>query len=358
MVAIEARGTVGTRVVSLVALLLVVSAAGMPVHAADPAAPAKPGRFLSGGSGAAAAAPVPASGFSDTVVASGLASPTVIRFAPNGRILVAEKRGRVLLYQSLGSAPTVALDIQTAVHNYWDRGLLGMTIDPAFSTNGRIYVLYSYNHILGSAAPAPRWPHTCPTPPGGTTDGCVSSARLSRFTLTNGIAGAEHVLVEDWCQQMPSHSIGSLGFGSDGYLYASGGDGAVPWAVDWGQFGGSVVGSPTPVNPCGDPPGSAGVANTSPTGRGGALRSQSLRRPARRRCSTERSSRSTPAPARAPRGTHSPAAPARTSSGSSRTGCATPSGSPCARARASSGSGTWAGPGPRRSTGWPHSQPH
>src|SRR5688500_17494611 len=280
MVAIEARGTVGTRVVSLVALLLVVSAAGMPVHAADPAAPAKPGRFLSGGSGAAAAAPVPASGFSDTVVASGLASPTVIRFAPNGRILVAEKRGRVLLYQSLGSAPTVALDIQTAVHNYWDRGLLGMTIDPAFSTNGRIYVLYSYNHILGSAAPAPRWPHTCPTPPGGTTDGCVSSARLSRFTLTNGIAGAEHVLVEDWCQQMPSHSIGSLGFGSDGYLYASGGDGAVPWAVDWGQFGGSVVGSPTPVNPCGDPPGSAGVANTSPTGRGGALRSQSLRRPA------------------------------------------------------------------------------
>src|SRR5688500_8308483 len=79
---------------------------------------------------------------------------------------------------------------------------------------------------------------------------------------------------------MPSHSIGSVGFGSDGYLYASGGDGAVPWAVDWGQFGGSVVGSPTPVNPCGDPPGSAGVANTSPTGRGGALRSQSLRRPA------------------------------------------------------------------------------
>src|SRR5688500_20173146 len=107
MVAIEARGTVGTRVVSLVALLLVVSAAGMPVHAADPAAPAKPGRFLSGGSGAAAAAPVPASGFRDPVVASGRASPAVIRVAPNGRSLVPEKRGRLVLSQSLGSAPAL-----------------------------------------------------------------------------------------------------------------------------------------------------------------------------------------------------------------------------------------------------------
>jgi glucose/arabinose dehydrogenase len=281
MVAIEARGTVGARVVSVVALLLVVSAAGMPVHAADPAGPSQPGRFLGDGSAQApeAAPPEPASGFSDTVVISGLASPTVIRFAPDGGILVAEKRGRVLLYPSLNAAPTVALDIQTAVHNYWDRGLLGMTIDPAFASNGRIYVLYAYNHILGSATPAPRWPDGCPSPPGGTIDGCVISARLSRFTLTNGIAGAEHVLVEDWCQQMPSHSIGSLGFGSDGYLYASGGEGAVPWAVDYGQFGGTE-GSPTPVNPCGDPPGSAGVANTSPSGRGGALRSQSLGRPA------------------------------------------------------------------------------
>ncbi len=267
------------RVVWIVGLLLVVSAAGMPVRAADPSAPPEPGRFLSNGSVEAVAAPVPASGFSDTVALSGLVSPTVLRFAPGGRILVAEKRGRVLLYQSLTSAPTLALDIQTAVHNYWDRGLLGMTIDPAFATNGRIYVLYSYNHILGDPSPPPRWPDGCPTPPGGTTDGCVISPRLSRFTLTNGVAGAEHVLVEDWCQQMPSHSIGSLGFGSDGYLYASGGEGAVPWAVDYGQYGGST-GSPTPANPCGDPPGGIGVKNTSPSGRGGALRSQGLRRPA------------------------------------------------------------------------------
>ena len=40
------------------------------------------------------------------------------------------------------------------------------------------------------------------------------------------MTGAEQVLIEDWCQQYPSHSIGSLAFGADGALYVSGGDGA------------------------------------------------------------------------------------------------------------------------------------
>ena len=36
----------------------------------------------------------------------------------------------------------------------------------------------------------------------------------------------EDVLVEDWCQQFSSHSIGDLQFGPEGALYASGGEGA------------------------------------------------------------------------------------------------------------------------------------
>jgi PKD repeat protein len=84
------------------------------------------------------------------------------------------------------------------------------------------------------------------------------------------MTGQEQVLIEDWCQQYPSHSVGSVEFGRDGALYASGGDGASFNFVDYGQDG-------APVNPCGDPPGNAGSILTPPTAEGGALRSQDLR---------------------------------------------------------------------------------
>ena len=63
------------------------------------------------------------------------------------------------------------------------------------------------------------------------------------------------MLVEDWCQQYPSHAGGGIAFGADGYLYFSGGDGAAWHFADYGQDG-------NPVNPCGDPPGGAGTAQT------------------------------------------------------------------------------------------------
>ena len=126
------------------------------------------------------------------------------------------------------------------MNSYWDRGLLGMVLDPDFETNGNVYVSYTYDHILGDPAPAPRWPDLCPTPPGGTIDGCVVSARVSRFTLTNGIFGRRAGARRGLVQQFPSHSIGDLEFGDDGFLYASGGDGAVVFDADWGQFGGSA----------------------------------------------------------------------------------------------------------------------
>ena len=109
------------------------------------------------------------------------------------------------------------------------------------------------------------------------TDGCVVSGRLSRLTASGSTAtGPEQVLVNDWCQQFPSHSIGTLLFGRDGKLYVSAGDGASFNTPDWGQLTPTYAGDK--ANPCGDPPSPAGTALSAPTAEGGALRSQSVRR--------------------------------------------------------------------------------
>jgi glucose/arabinose dehydrogenase/PKD repeat protein len=230
--------------------------------------------------GPAVSAAIPA-GFQETTVWSGLVNPTTIRFASDGRVFVAEKSGVIKIFDSLNdTTPTVYSGLTTAVQNYWDRGLLGLALDPSMTGgtgNGSfVYVLYAYDHILGTGGSAPRWGDGCPTPPGPTTDGCVVSGRLSRFAVSgSSITGSEQVLIEDWCQQFPSHSIGSLNFGPDGALYISGGDGASFNYADYGQSGGTS-GSPPPIgkNPCGDPPNDG---MSPPTAEGGALRSQDVR---------------------------------------------------------------------------------
>jgi PKD repeat protein/glucose/arabinose dehydrogenase len=226
----------------------------------------------------ASATPVQPNLFSESVVFSGLTSPTAIRFASDGRIFVAEKGGRIKEFDSPSdTTPTVVADLGTEVDNYWDRGLLGLALDPNFPTSPYVYALYTYDAAIG--ATAPRWNDACPSPPGPTTDGCVVSGRLVRLTLSGNVSTAQTVLIKDqWCQQYPSHSIGDLRFGQDGRLYASSGDGASFDFADYGQGGGGA-GSPTPKNPCGDPPGGVGGTMTPPTARGGALRSQSVRRP-------------------------------------------------------------------------------
>ena len=97
-------------------------------------------------------------GFQERVVFSGLTNPTVVRFSPDGRIFVAEKRGVIKVFDSLtDTTPSVFADLNVNVYNFWDRGLLGMALDPNFPTNPYVYVLYTYDHELGSTAAAPRW---------------------------------------------------------------------------------------------------------------------------------------------------------------------------------------------------------
>ncbi len=206
-----------------------------------------------------------AAGFSRTTVFSGLTFPTNVRFASDGRVFVAEKSGLIKVFASLNATtPTIFADLRTKVDDYWDRGLLGLVLAPNFPADPYVYVAYTYDAPIGGAAPV--WNDTCPSPPGPTTDGCVVSSRVSRLQASgNTMTGTEQVLINDWCQQFPSHSIGDLQFGPDGGLYVSGGEGANFNNADWGNYGGSA-GSPTPLNPCNDP-----------VNEGGALRSQDLR---------------------------------------------------------------------------------
>ncbi|HKG55999.1 MAG TPA: PQQ-dependent sugar dehydrogenase [Candidatus Limnocylindrales bacterium] len=253
----------GRRAVAGAAVLLAVGlAAAGSVAATDPSPSPNRGFLEPSGTKPRVAAAVaePAPGFQDVTALSGLRNPTNIEFTPDGRLVVAEKRGRVLLFDSLAdTTPTELVAIDPEVLNYWDRGLLGMTLSPGFgSTNpSYVYISYTYDHILGDPAPAPRWNDACPDPPGPLTNGCVASGRLSRFPVSaTGVVGAEQVLIEEWCQQFPSHSMGDIAFGPDGFLYASAGEAASFGGLDYGQNG----------NPCGDPP-----------QEGGSLRSQSIR---------------------------------------------------------------------------------
>ena len=201
----------------------------------------------------------PSANFRHTIPFSGRDQPTQIRFAHDGRVFIAEKTGRIWMYRNLlDGAPQQIANLGNIVHQYQDRGLLGLELDPRFPERPYLYVLYSFNGGLFNDLP-PRWPAmNCPDPLADFA-GCVVSGRLSRLTLAGNIATHEQVLIEDWYQQYPSHSIGSVRFGTDGYLYVGGGDGAAYTGADWGQRG-------NPIWP----------DLRSPKEQGGALRAQGL----------------------------------------------------------------------------------
>ena len=102
-----------------------------------------------------------------------------------------------------------------------------------------MYVLYAYDRGPDGTGPFPRWGDGCADPPGATGSGCVVTARLSRLLMnaTGGLVGGEQVLIDGgfrWCQQFPSHSIGTLQFGPGRVLYAGAGDGGSFNGVDYG----------------------------------------------------------------------------------------------------------------------------
>jgi glucose/arabinose dehydrogenase len=242
----------------------------------------------------AVAEPALPEGFQDEVVFGGLEQPVNFRFAPDGRIFVAEKPGRILVFDGPDDkSATVFADLRTPVYDNGDRGLLGIELDPEF-TAGRpyVYALYTWDHKLGTPWNPEDPEYGEPDKSGdpscfdqNSNGSCLVSGRLVRLEEDSGDpdhavleAGRpkEKELLQGWCQQFSSHSIGELQFGTEGALYVSGGDGANYESIpDYGQLG-------TPANPCGDAPTAIGVKPESspgkplPNARGGALRSQNL----------------------------------------------------------------------------------
>ena len=228
--------------------------------------------------------------------ASGLTNPTAVRFAAGRpRLRRREERPDQGLRQPVGHD---ADGLRRPAHERPQ--LLGPRPARAGARpelpdrRPYVYVLYTLRRrdrrrraALGHAR---RLSDPCPTPPGPTADGCVVSGRLSRLQASgNVMTGPEQVLIEDWCQQYPSHSIGTLAFGADGALYV---DAA---ATARASTSPTTARTGTRSTPAAIRPVRSGGALTPPTAEGGALRSQDLRttrRPDRRW--TARSSASNP----------------------------------------------------------------
>ena len=106
---------------------------------------------------AAASASTLPDGFQETVVFSGLTEPTAVRFAPDGRVFVAEKSGIVKVFDGLERPD--ADDLRRPAHQRAQ--LLGPRPArpgariPNFPTTPYVYVLYTLDAAIGGTPP--RW---------------------------------------------------------------------------------------------------------------------------------------------------------------------------------------------------------
>jgi glucose/arabinose dehydrogenase len=142
-----------------------------------------------------------ASGFTrNESFVTGLSSATAFAQLPDGRLLIAQQGGTLLVRQSSGAEIGTMLTL--SVDSQGERGLLGVTPHPTFASNGFIYVYYT-------------------TTSGGTHN------RISRFTVSGDTASGEvHIANLPALSGATNHNGGALHFGTDGKLYVAVGDNA------------------------------------------------------------------------------------------------------------------------------------
>jgi glucose/arabinose dehydrogenase len=167
---------------------------------------------LSGLPAAAPTAAAPPAGFDGAVVPglTNLDQPTAFDFLPDGSMLIATQPGRLLLYQGGALRGAPVFDKAGQICSNFERGLLGVTVDPDFATSRAIFVYYTFNRrnsceFNGANQPA---------------------NRVSRLRLTPELTvEREDVLIDNIPSPNGNHNAGDLHVGKDGLLYISTGDG-------------------------------------------------------------------------------------------------------------------------------------
>jgi glucose/arabinose dehydrogenase len=162
-------------------------------------------------------------GFQDVEVIAGVPLPSMLAFAPDGRLFVgAKSTGRIRIVENGELLDSFFLDVRDFVpagayfDTFFERGLLGLAFDPDFAANQLIYVYYTYCKLPGD-------------PPRPGTNTCRSSKnRVIRLRANgNTVDRASHtVILDDVASDAGNHNGGWIDFGPlDGKLYVAIGDG-------------------------------------------------------------------------------------------------------------------------------------
>ena len=139
-------------------------------------------------------------GFIDELITDGIAAPTAIAVAPDGRLFVTEQGGAVRVVKGgvLLSQPFVRLTVDSS----GERGLLGIALHPDFATNGFVYV---YHTVAGSPA----------------------RNHVTRFTADGDVAlagSAVAILTLDPLSDATYHNGGAIHFSPGGKLFVAVGE--------------------------------------------------------------------------------------------------------------------------------------